>query len=282
MSISADPKTIRALVLDLDGTILAPGAILSDRTSMAVNKCRERGLRIIIATGRAVESVERYRKALGAEGPMIYFNGAMVADMSRGEIINSILLDKEAVEFCVNLSRKTGVYFQAFFPGCGDDSRIRLIAERAEKEREMYFKNSGLRSELVDILDVLRRPEVKGCLKGMFMAEPEILDALRPKLDERFGESVYIAKTMPTFLEIMDAKVSKGQGLRLIMERCALSSEEVIAFGDEENDLPMFDAAGFSVAPSNAKDNVKAASDLVVGSNAEDGVAVFLEEFLGL
>jgi len=113
----------------------------------------------------------------------------------------------------------------------------------------------------------------------MFLAEPEVLATLRPKLQERLGKSAYIVQSTPTFLEIMDAKVSKGQGLKFVMEHCSLKSEEVIAFGDEENDLPMFAAAGFSAAPSNAKENVKAAADLVIGSNAEDGVAAFLEEF---
>jgi hydroxymethylpyrimidine pyrophosphatase-like HAD family hydrolase len=66
------------------------------------------------------------------------------------------------------------------------------------------------------------------------------------------------------------------------MEHLSIKKEEIIAFGDEENDLPMFEAAGFSAAPFNAKENVKAKADLVVGSNAEDGVAAFLEEFFGL
>jgi len=66
------------------------------------------------------------------------------------------------------------------------------------------------------------------------------------------------------------------------MERLSLKREEAIAFGDEENDIPMFARAGFSIAPSNAKDAVKAKADLVIGSNVEDGVAAFLEEFFAL
>ena len=116
----------------------------------------------------------------------------------------------------------------------------------------------------------------------MFLAEPEVQAALRPKIVGRFGKSIYMAQTLWNFLEIMDVKVSKGQGLKSIMEHCSLKPEEVIAFGDEENDLPMFAVAGFSVAPSNAKDHVKAAADIVIGSNAEDGVAAFLEEFFSL
>ena len=282
MSILTDPKNIRALILDLDGTVLAPGAVLSERTIRAVKACRRRGLQVIIATGRAMESVEPFRKAMDAEGPMIYFNGAVVADMSVDRILNTILLDKDAAAFCVDLSREAGVYYQVFLPGTKDDPRITFMAEREGPEREMYYNLTGMRAELGDLKEALGRPGLKGCIKGMFLTEPELQAVLRPKLDAHFGTSVYIARTQHTYLEIMDARVSKGQGLKLVMEHQSLKSEEVIAFGDEENDLPMFTAAGFSVAPSNAKDSVRAAADLVIGSNAEDGVAAFLEEFFAL
>jgi len=79
----------------------------------------------------------------------------------------------------------------------------------------------------------------------------------------------------------MAAGVSKGEGLKTVMACRGLKPEEVIAFGDEENDLPMFVAAGFSAAPSSAKENVRQAADFVFGSNAEEGLAIFLEELFG-
>jgi hydroxymethylpyrimidine pyrophosphatase-like HAD family hydrolase len=80
----------------------------------------------------------------------------------------------------------------------------------------------------------------------------------------------------------MDRRVSKGQGLRFALERRGLKPDEVMAFGDEENDIPMFEAVRFSAAPANGKDTVKTRADLVIGPNTEDGVAAFLEGFFGL
>ena len=282
MSTFANPNNIKALALDLDGTILAPGVVLSERTIRAVKACQQRGLRIIINTGRSIYSTEPFRAALGIEGPIICCNGAVVADMSAGRLINTILLDKETVAACVDFSREMKVYFQALFPGDIREKRAKFMAEWAGPEREMYYNHAGLRAELGDLKEALSRPELEGCIKGMFLAEPEILTPLRAKIEERFGKNVYIAHTMRTFLEVMDSKASKGEGLKLVMEYYSLKSEEVIAFGDEENDLPMFAVAGFSAATSNGKDNVKAAANIVIGSNAEDGVAAFLEEFFGL
>jgi Cof subfamily protein (haloacid dehalogenase superfamily) len=273
------PANIKALALDLDGTVLAPGAVLSERTIAAVNKCVQRGLKVIIVTGRAIEAAEPFRTSFGAEGPMIYYNGAIVMEMPEGRILRTTLLDKRKVELCVDLSREMGIYCQVYlFNG----KRIPLLTERDGPEREMYYKHAGIHAELVDLKDALGQKDFSGCVKAMFLAEPELLAELRPPLEKRLGKSVYIAQTLRTFLEVMDAKVSKGHGLSFAMERLSLKREEIIAFGDEENDIPMFAEAGFSVAPSNAKDAVKAKADLVVGSNAEDGVAAFLEEFFSL
>ncbi|MCL2472510.1 MAG: Cof-type HAD-IIB family hydrolase [Treponema sp.] len=278
-SASPDPGKIKALALDLDGTLLGPDSLLSERAKTALHNCHKRGIKIIIATGRAIDAVEPFRVSLAAKGPMIYFNGAVVAEMPSGKIIDITLLDKNAAVRCLDLADEMGVYCQVFLPGAGEKPHITLVTEKDAPERNLYYEHTGILAELGDLRDILHRPELPGCVKAMFLAEPEILESLRPPLKERFGKSVYVVQTYRTFLEVLDARVSKGQGLRTAMEYYSLRKEEVIAFGDEENDLPMFDAAGFSVAPSNAKDAVKAKAKLVTASNAEDGVAAFLEEF---
>jgi Cof subfamily protein (haloacid dehalogenase superfamily) len=287
MSASRDPKTIKALVLDLDGTTIAPGFVLSERCISAVKKCLQRGLGVIIATGRALEASEKYRAAFGAEGPMIYLNGALVAEMPGGKILSAAMLDAKLLDFCVDLSREMGIYYQVFFPNGsdadgGDASRIKLMAERDGPERELYHKHTGISIELTNLKEALRQYGAKGCYKSIFIADPERVAVLRPRLEEHFGDSVYIVQSLPIFLEVMDPKASKGRALSFVMEKLSLKREEVIAFGDEENDLSMFAAAGFAVAPANARDAVKARADRVTGANTEDGVAAFLEEFFGL
>jgi hydroxymethylpyrimidine pyrophosphatase-like HAD family hydrolase len=257
----------------------------------AVEACRARGIRIIVATGRAMESAEPYRALLGAEGPMIYFNGAVIVSMPEEKILKETLLEVETAEYCADLAREMGVYCHIYFPAgfcpegidpalCGE-TRMVLIAERSDPEIEVYHKRTGMRAVMGDLNKALKSPVLEGCVKFMFLTEPEIQAVIRRRLKERFGETIYVASSARTFLEVMDAKASKGRGLEFAMERLSLKKEEVIAFGDEENDIPMLNAAGFSVAPSNAKDEVKVHADLVVAPNAEDGVAAFLEEFFG-
>jgi hydroxymethylpyrimidine pyrophosphatase-like HAD family hydrolase len=156
------------------------------------------------------------------------------------------------------------------------------MIEEDRPEAEMYRRHTGIRPVLGDLKTAIGEGRAPGCIKGMFIAEPEAQERIRPLLAERFGGRIYTARTFPTFLEIMAAGVSKGAGLRAAMEKRGLAAAEVIALGDEENDLPMFEAAGFSVAPANAKDTVKEAAALTIGSNADDGPAAYLESLFGL
>jgi hydroxymethylpyrimidine pyrophosphatase-like HAD family hydrolase len=121
-------------------------------------------------------------------------------------------------------------------------------------------------------------PGLAGCIKAMFITDPSRHDEIRRKMLDRFGSRIYVARTFPTFLEIMNAGVSKGAGLKTAMQCRGLKREEVIAVGDEENDLPMFREAAFSAAPANGREKVKEAACHVFGSNAEEGLAAFLEE----
>jgi Cof subfamily protein (haloacid dehalogenase superfamily) len=275
-----DPKKIKALALDLDGTILRPDSTLSGRMVSALRACMDRGIRAILCTGRSVEAAESYRAALGAEGPMVYYNGAEVVDMPGQRVLDAVLLAPDMAEYCIDLSRRRGVYFQMFLPGNEEDPRDILITECSGERLEMYRKRTGLNVVFGDLKDALVTLGHKRCIKAMFLAEAPVLDTLKARLEKQFSRRIYLARSYETFLEVMAGGVSKGRGLEKALEYRGLSPGEVLAFGDEENDLPLFKAAGFSAAPANAKEEVRAAADLVIGPNSEDGAAAFLEEVI--
>jgi hydroxymethylpyrimidine pyrophosphatase-like HAD family hydrolase len=294
-----DPRNIKALALDLDGTILRPDTTLSGRMTGTLRACRERGVQLVICTGRSVGAAEPFRAALGAEGPMVYFNGAELVDMPGARILETTLLEAEAVEFCVDMARAMGIHYQVFLPAAtevpaeaavpgaidtgtpGTPPEV-LMVERDGPEAELYRRRTGLVPVIGDIKKAIRAPGVKGCVKGMFIAERAAQDTIRRELARRFGGRLYVAGTYAAFLEIMAAGVSKGRGLETVMRRRDLAAGEVLALGDEENDLPMFGAAGFSAAPASAGEKIRSAADRVFGGNAEDGAAAFLEELFSL
>jgi Cof subfamily protein (haloacid dehalogenase superfamily) len=286
--IYAAVREIKALALDLDGTTLAPEGALRERTRKILRRCIEKGIRVVFCTGRPFGSIEKFRLATGAEGPMVCFNGAITADMPGGEILGAFLLRREVAEFCVDIARRENIYYQIYFPaksgdiasGCfppGGPWEV-LMAETDRKEAEDYRKHAGIQAVFGDLKEALFSPDFCGCIKGLFIAPPEMIKKIRPEIEERFGNSIYVTKSSPVFLEVMNAEVSKGMGLRIVMDRLGLKKENVLACGDEENDLPMFAAAGYSAAPVGSK--AEAAAGFRFKSIAEEGLAEFLENML--
>ena len=279
------PETIKAIALDLDGTALLPDTNMGERTTECLKRLTARGIQVMICTGRAIESSRRYYNAVGAKGPMVFFNGAEIAEVPDVKVLDSRLTDPEVVNYGVELARDMDIHFQIFVPpGCGPEKENpweALLVEKMRPEAEMYQRHTGITPVVTDIKTAISAPEIKGCIKAMFITDPSLHETIRQKTLDRFGNGIYIARTYPTFLEIMAAGVSKGEGLKTVMRHRNLLPEEVIAIGDEENDLPMFGVAGFSAAPSNAKEKVKQTADFVFGSNAEEGIVAFLEGLFG-
>jgi Cof subfamily protein (haloacid dehalogenase superfamily) len=275
-----NPSAIKALAFDLDGTLLRTDKVLSERTLAALRGCQSRGIKLILATGRAVEAGEVYRKLIGSEGPQVYYNGAEVVDMPGGKCIFSRYVDTEPIGYAASLAAEMGVYFQIYFPaGTLGDGEI-LMANKLGEESEYYRRTSGVQAIAGDLAASLSAPGVSQIIKGLFITDGEHQKKLRAVLTERYGKSVYLVNSSPIYLEILANGVSKGVGLAYALKYLGLKAANAVVFGDEENDLPMFAAAGFSAAPANAKPPVLEAASFHIPSNDEDGVAAFLEEKL--
>ena len=291
MNKKLDPSKIKALAIDLDGTTLMPDTTLGVRTQKIFHKLIERGMQIIIATGRAVEASWKIINAIGAEGPMVFFNGAEVADLPSGKVLSVNLVRNDIMDFCVDIARSMNIYFQIYLqagisPNTGKNDPVQnctaqsweaLVIEKAGEESELYQRHTGIVPVVKDLKTVIAAPEMR-IIKGMYIADPSLHDELRQKLNERFNNQINILRSFPAFLEILNAGVSKGEGLKTAMLHRGLKPEEVIAFGDEENDLSMFEAVGFCGAPTGARDKIRRAADFTYPSIEEEGLAAYLEE----
>jgi Cof subfamily protein (haloacid dehalogenase superfamily) len=282
-----DPVRIRAIAIDLDGTTLLPNTTLGERTKICIQKLIAKGMQIIISTGRAIEASERFRSAMGAEGPMVFFNGAEIADVPSGRVLYTNLIDIDVVDHGTDIARDLGIHYQIYLPagispetGRADPNQKweALLIEKYSEDAAMYQRHTGIVPVIKDLKSIAKMPDITGCIKGMFIADPSLHDEIRKRMQERFGDKINVMRSFPTFLEVINTGVTKGEGLKIAMQHRGLKPEEVIAFGDEENDVPMFSVAAYSGAPENARDKIKEKAGFVYGSNAEEGLAAFLEK----
>jgi len=286
MSRNLKSKNIKGLAIDLDGTTLLPKGVLGERTRDCLKKLISNGMQIIIATGRAIESSERYRSAINAEGPMVFFNGAEVADVPSGKLLYTNLISLDVVDYGADIARELNIHYQVYLPagvspktGKADPKQLweALLTEKYGEEAAMYEEHTGIVPVIKDLKSIAAMP-INGCIKGMFIADSSVHDEIRRRMNDRFGGKIDVIRSFPTFLEVLNKGVSKGEGLKIAMKHRGLKPEEVIAFGDEENDLPMFPVAGFAAAPANSREKIRSAADIIYGPNTEEGLAVWLEE----
>ena len=226
----------------------------------------------MIATGRMYRSVLPYARMVGLESPLVCYQGAAVVDPATDDWLLHepipLPLAREAIAAVEEEDFALNTYVD-------DDLCVAAITENARAYAD--FQSIPLH-EVGPLLDWIERPPTK----LVVVDDPDRLDVLRPRLEARFGERLYIAKSLPYFLELASPAISKGSGLAFVAEKLGFTAERTVAFGDGENDLELLEWAGFGVAVANAHDGLKVHADWICPSAAEEGVAQVVEAVLDL
>jgi Cof subfamily protein (haloacid dehalogenase superfamily) len=266
----ASPGPYQALAIDIDGTLVDRSLEITPRNLAALQGAMARGYRIILATGRMYRSALKYAKQIGTDEPLICYQGGVVRARS-GEILRewpvapddavAALLLAHELNLHINLYRDDVFYVEQLGWGA------RRYAEVAQIEPVI----------VPDLMELAR----EGSTKIVFVDQPERLRELEPVIRARLEPRARVTFSVPEFLEVVDAGVSKGAALAFVCERSGLDPAHLLAAGDAPNDVEMFRYAGFAVAPANAFPEALAHADATISPPEEDGIAEMVERNLG-
>ena len=261
----------RLLAIDLDGTLLTPRPHkhITARTRRALRQAAEAGMTIVIATGQNLAVLQNICGDLPLTGPQIIENGAVIADID-GTIYHEKHMPREHIPPVLALLRASG-----FYRAYHTLHRV-YVDQETPRAREWYRPPVPPVIEVGDVATLYPLP----CIKVVGIADEEKIRAKRSEFEQRFAGQLYVTQSSFDLVEFLHPEVSKGNALRVIAADLGIAPEEVVAIGDNHNDLGMLRFAGLSVAMGNAHDEVKTEADYVTASNAEDGVAVVIEEML--
>lgn len=262
-----DANTVRAVAMDLDRTILPETLELRPRLIEAVKTVAAAGVVPIVATGRMLRSSRPFALQLGVTAPLICYQGALIADPQTGEWLRHepmpVPLAREVIEACRKRDQHCNVYV--------DDE---LYVDELNVYALEYARHAKLEAHAVgDLERWLTQPTTKIVVVG----EPELLDALQIELRAQFGDRLFIAKSLPFFLEVAQPGVSKGSALEWVCDRISIEPAHVVSFGDGANDIELLRDAGFGVAVEGADQILLDEADATVPGPEHDGVARFLE-----
>lgn len=258
----------KIVAIDLDDTIIDSGHQISARAQKKVKEAIDKGIAIVISTGRTYMGAKKYIDLLQLNSPSITCGGAMIMD-GNGKPLFQSLLKHETVKALLHFAKDNDVHAQVYF---GNDYFFFEDNDSARDYAVSYgfpgIANPGLLEETD-----LSTPKV------LFIAPEEKLITLQNELAAVYTD-LNIVRSKPTYLEFTNPEASKGRALAFITEYLGCSREEVIAIGDGEIDISMIEYAGLGIAVENALPSVKAAADMITHSNDEDGVAYVLEKFV--
>lgn len=278
---------VKLVVCDLDGTLLNNKKEISQRNLEAIARANERGVTVTICSGRIFTMLEAYVRTLDLKVPFISANGAVVVS-PQGEILCGIHMNSDdcykTMTFAMNEKLDYIIVCDEACYYTSDSIRVKYFVQY----------NAIAHQQDLDLIKLIPIPLPEGQVDEAWVRAtyPQFtVLGLRKILiydfdKERFEfakahiqehTKLTVSSSDPGLLDIVPEGVDKGSGLALLAEHFDLKPEEVMVFGDFDNDLSMFQWAGFPIAMNNAVDELKSHAIYITESNENDGVAQALE-----
>lgn len=276
-TLDRDALDIQLLVLDIDGTIAGRSNEIREPVKQAIRAAQAKGIQVAIATGRMYCSALRFYQDVGSTLPLVAYQGAWIQDPATDKIHRHLPVSRTTAEQLLDyfeteaLRSLLSVHFYI-----NDQLYVREITP----ETELYAKRADI------------QPQAVGDLRKVLGSEPtkilalsddtQIIDQLLGSLRQQYTPAeLYLTKSVATFFEATNPVVNKGTAVRyLAQEMLGLKPHNVMAIGDNFNDLEMLDYAGLGIAMGNAPIEVQAIAQWVAPDVEDDGAAAAIEAFV--
>ena len=262
--------SIRLIAIDLDGTLLRSDHTPHPKVVQELNRAQASGVRVVIASGRSIQSIRKVLSGTWKVDAAVATNGADVWASANEPIHRDELNDavkRRVVEFAVAKNLHLSCYST-------DGTYALHESEYLTEYRELV---QGLPVEIRTPSQILEMP----IFKLVFILDATILPGLRAEIEpELVSLGADLTESAPRYLEILPNNVHKGSGLTHLCEHLGIAQNEVAAIGDYRNDIEMLKWAGVSGAMANALPEIKSLADYTVSSNEEGGVGEFIAQFV--
>lgn len=251
------------LCTDLDATLLSSKTIVSEENIKAINYFKEQGGKFTFGTGRVPRGAALIRKWVEPNAPIVAFNGAGVYDFEKEELLWGAYLPDDV--------KKVVDYVEAHTPDlglviCTDKNVYFPIMNDCV---DAYYKLENMPLKTPNWRDIEEKWK-----KALFAVDSKIMPIVIDAVEKSgYKDHFHFVKSCANYYEIIPKGQNKGTGLEMLCNITGIKRENVIAMGDNENDIEMLEYAGLGVAVGNATDSVKKIADLITVTNNEDAVA---------
>lgn len=267
-------KTIKAIAIDLDGTLLRDDKTISSSNLDAIMEAQRKGICIIIASGRPTYGVQPIANALKLQqygGYILAYNGGEIYEWRTQRTIYDNILNHKILPYIYQTAKDNGLELLTYHNKF-------VVAEDAFNPYVQRSSRSN-RMEIKAVDNFLE--EVKyDVVKCMIVGEPEKLKNLEQNVALKLSGVATVFRSEPFYLEIVPPLIDKGRCLALLMNELDINPEQLLAFGDGYNDISMLEYAGHGYAMDNAPEAVKRYAKYIAPANEVDGVAQIIRKYL--
>lgn len=268
---------VKLIALDLDDTLLNDGRSIDDNTVRALQMAADKGIYIVLCSGRAENGILPFVRRLDIAGKetgrfIIAINGCSVFDMHQRKQIYLKSVDSNILLYANREAEKSGLNTEVYSP---DVIFYKKETTWTRLDVDMCHVKGQVVEEYEKFLKEGKFP------KMLIPGEPEKLLSLQAKLKKELGDRAVIFTSKPYFLELLPPKCGKGEAIEFLAGELGIPMEQTIGFGDSMNDESMIRMCGNGIAMCNGLDNIKKIADYVSEKdNNNDGVGDFIEKYV--
>ena len=264
--------SFRLAAVDLDGTLLGPDKEIGPENAAAVQRLRENGVMVIIASGRRHQNSVRFQRQLGLSGPIIACQGGLIRDGESGNVVEAHFLPQSVTRQIISDAEKNDIH-----PIYYHLDHL-YVAERHNQWIDLYESRVGERAEVLPDLEQL---DGRRALKLVCYGDPVVVAKVRPEMSAHYADKADVLSTEHENLEFMPRGISKATALAKVAGEYGVRQEEVLAFGDGENDVAMLRWAGVGVAMAHGNQAaIKAAKQVSPPGPPESAFARAVDKLL--
>ena len=265
--------SIRLIVTDMDGTLLDAHRQVTEHTRQVIRKCLDRGILFALASGRSSDAIGRFIRESDIKGCIIMScNGAHIED-SEGNVLFEHKVDPDIAKEAAKRLVSAGLYLECYATHKNYMANLRPMKERDHKPG--INKDGTLFMEDPEkLIEVGTKDARKLIMFSDDIGDQDLTEKLLADLP------LDLSKSSTDNVEIMDKGAGKGEAVRKFAELTGIKKDEIMAFGDQTNDISMLLEAGTAVAMENAVDEVKRIADVIAPPNYEDGEAQIIEKLV--
>jgi Cof subfamily protein (haloacid dehalogenase superfamily) len=278
-------SSIRVVAVDIDGTLTDPQFHVSERNIAALRAAHDSGMQIILATGRRHDYAMPIARDLGVPTLLVSSNGALIRSSS-GETLFTEYLPASTARQLIRYMDEYRGHAVLTFDRPGHPGNGALVLERADELSQSVSRWLEVNRPYIKVVVPLEDALTEDPLQAMYCGSIAFMQNVQRRLEQaKFRDELTVLKTQYDhrnlcLLDILAPHCSKGHALRRWAEDQGIAREEMMAIGDNYNDLEMLEFAGLPVVMANASDDLKQNGWRQTASNSEDGVALAIEELL--